>query len=58
MVWFILAVIFIPLLAFLFFKATKGTRFVGSCPCAGNAEHLRWREESDTPPGGKKPPTL
>ncbi|WP_301194113.1 hypothetical protein [uncultured Desulfovibrio sp.] len=41
-------------LAWLIRKGTKGTPFAHRCPCTPYVAHLKWREEGDTPPKGRK----
>lgn len=58
MLWSFLVIILVVALAWLIQKGAKGTPFAHRCPCTPYVEHLKWREESDTPPENKKPEQL
>lgn len=54
MVWSLLVIALVLALAWLIRRGTRGTPFVHRCPCTPYMEHLKWRENSDVPPEGKK----
>ena len=58
MFWSILVIALVIILAWLIRKGVKGTPFAHRCPCTPYVAHLKWRENGDTPPEGKKPEQL
>lgn len=47
MLWGILALIFIPALAYALRKGTSGTPFANNCACTPRIDHLRWLENGE-----------